>query len=254
MFVACEVSDILYCCLAVGEAICSSQGAACTGSSTAAAVEHTTSRHCLHKPQHNAHQPFSQTLLTLRAFSSSDNSSTVTLRQVAEAQEALQATSGQPQQATDVQAQQDEAPAAANRPQQPIAAAYGPRRVSATSSKSATKQKREGIVHVNSTFNNTIIVLTDRDNKVQTWTSGGTVGYKNANKATPMAAELAAKELAKRAVDMGFHSVVVKLKGMGKNKQFAVQSLAGNGLTVTQLWDVTPIPYNGCRLPRRRRV
>ncbi|WIA35550.1 hypothetical protein OEZ86_003975 [Tetradesmus obliquus] len=98
------------------------------------------------------------------------------------------------------------------------------------------------------------MVLTDRDSKVQTWTSGGTIGYKNANKATPMAAELAAKELAKRAIGLGFHSVVVKLKGMGKNKQFAVQSLAANGLTVSQLQDVTPIPYNGCRLPRRRRV
>jgi small subunit ribosomal protein S11 len=122
------------------------------------------------------------------------------------------------------------------------------------SAAAAGVQKREGIVHVNSTFNNTIMVLTDRDHKVKTWTSGGTVGYKNANKATPVAAELAAKELASRALEMGFHSVVVKLKGMGKNKQFAVQSLAANGLTVTQLWDVTPIPYNGCRLPRRRRV
>jgi small subunit ribosomal protein S11 len=69
-----------------------------------------------------------------------------------------------------------------------------------------------------------------------------------------MAAELAAKELARRALDLGFHSVVVKLKGMGKNKQFAVQSLAASGLSVSQLWDVTPLPHNGCRLPRRRRV
>lgn len=74
------------------------------------------------------------------------------------------------------------------------------------------------------------------------------------HQATPMAAELAAKELARRALDLGFHAVVVKLKGAGRNKQFAVQSLAASGLTVTQLWDVTPVPYNGCRLPRRRRV
>eukprot|EP00879_Flechtneria_rotunda_P002380 GHRR01002575.1.p1 GENE.GHRR01002575.1~~GHRR01002575.1.p1 ORF type:complete len:266 (+),score=97.83 GHRR01002575.1:285-1082(+) len=141
-------------------------------------------------------------------------------------------------------------------PRQPLPiAAYGPRKVTPlTASAAPGSKKREGIVHINSTFNNTIIVLTDRDSMVQTWTSGGTVGYKNANKATPIAAELAAKELAKRAVDLGFHSVVVKVKGMGRNKQFAVQSLAANGLTVTQLWDVTPIPYNGCRLPRRRRV
>lgn len=143
--------------------------------------------------------------------------------------------------------------------QQPTAAAaaYGPRKITPRAGQAAAgagPTRREGIVHVNSTFNNTIMVLTDRDSKVQTWTSGGTIGYKNANKATPMAAELAAKELAKRAIGLGFHSVVVKLKGMGKNKQFAVQSLAANGLTVSQLQDVTPIPYNGCRLPRRRRV
>jgi small subunit ribosomal protein S11 len=163
---------------------------------------------------------------------------------------AASAASSQQQQAAAPPAQQQ-------RWQQQPAAAYGPRKVTPRSGQAAAgagPAKREGIVHVNSTFNNTIMVLTDRDSKVQTWTSGGTVGYKNANKATPMAAELAAKELAKRAIGLGFHSVVVKLKGMGKNKQFAVQSLAANGLTVSQLQDVTPIPYNGCRLPRRRRV
>jgi small subunit ribosomal protein S11 len=136
------------------------------------------------------------------------------------------------------------------------AAAFGPRRVTAGAlgGGSAPTTKREGIVHVNSSFNNTILVLTDREARVKTWTSGGSVGYRNANKATPMAAELAARELSRRALDMGFHSVVVKVKGPGKNKHFAVAALAAGGLTVTQLWDVTGVAYNGCRLPRKRRV
>ncbi|KAF8056447.1 rpsK [Scenedesmus sp. PABB004] len=136
----------------------------------------------------------------------------------------------------------------------PLAAAFGARKVAPAGGGRGGPARREGVVHVNASFNNTILVLTDRESRVQTWTSGGTVGYRNANKATPQAAELAAKELARRALDLGFHAVTVKLKGMGKNKQFAVQSLAAGGLTVTQLWDVTPIPYNGCRLPRRRRA
>jgi small subunit ribosomal protein S11 len=177
--------------------------------------------------------------------SSSDQNSTASAASTRQPQQQQVTTAPAQQQPQ----RQQQAPAAA--------AAYGPRKITPRTGQAAAgagPAKREGIVHVNSSFNNTIMVLTDRDSKVQTWTSGGTVGYKNANKATPMAAELAAKELAKRAVDLGFHSVVVKLKGMGKNKQFAVQSLAANGLTVTQLQDVTPIPYNGCRLPRRRRV
>jgi small subunit ribosomal protein S11 len=178
--------------------------------------------------------------------SSSDQAGTASAASTQQSQQQQQVTTPPAQQQPQWQQQ---APAAA--------AAYGPRKITPRTGQAAAgagPAKREGIVHVNSSFNNTIMVLTDRDSKVQTWASGGTVGYKNANKATPMAAELAAKELAKRALGLGFHSVVVKLKGMGKNKQFAVQSLAANGLTVTQLQDVTPIPYNGCRLPRRRRV
>jgi small subunit ribosomal protein S11 len=208
----------------------------------------------------------SSSYIRCRSYSSSTNDAGDSSSSSSEAGSAASAAGG----SSSVQAgaalaasAQQQAAAPLAQPQQrqqqppPAAAAYGPRKITpraGQASAGAGPVRREGIVHVNSTFNNTIMVLTDRDSKVQTWTSGGTVGYKNANKATPMAAELAAKELAKRAVGLGFHSVVVKLKGMGKNKQFAVQSLAANGLTVSQLQDVTPIPYNGCRLPRRRRV
>lgn len=201
---------------------------------------------------------YSQKFQTLRPYSSSSTGTPAPDSQQQDAGSTSanavpDTNSGSPPPAPEpVLAQQQSVAAYGSSSRQPVTA-YGARKVT-LKSQQAGVQKREGIVHVNSTMNNTIMVLTDRDHKVQTWTSGGTVGNKNANKATPMAAEQAAMELAKRAVAMGFHSVVVKLKGMGKNKQFAVQSLAANGLTVTQLWDVTPIPYNGCRLPRRRRV
>jgi small subunit ribosomal protein S11 len=113
---------------------------------------------------------------------------------------------------------------------------------------------KEGIVHINSTLNNTFCVLTDKEGAVKAWTSGGTVGHKNSAKSTPIAAEKAAKNLAQKAFELGYSTVLVKLKGRGTNKQFAAAALAANGLTVTALQDVTPIPYNGCRLPRRRRL
>jgi small subunit ribosomal protein S11 len=117
-----------------------------------------------------------------------------------------------------------------------------------------TVAAQEGIVHVNCSMNNTFVVLTDLDGRVKTYTSGGSVGFKNAGKSTPLAAERAAGELARRALEKGFYSVSVRLRGMGRNKQIAVQALAAAGLGVTQLREVTPTPYNGCRLPRKRRV
>ncbi|GBF91548.1 30S ribosomal protein S11 [Raphidocelis subcapitata] len=111
-----------------------------------------------------------------------------------------------------------------------------------------------GIVHVNCSLNNTFVVLTDAAGRVQTYTSGGSVGFKNAGKSTPLAAERAAAELARRALDKGFSNVSVRLRGMGRNKQIAVQALVAAGVSVTQLREVTPTPYNGCRLPRKRRV
>eukprot|EP00955_Chlamydomonas_euryale_P115159 366332-Chlamydomonas_euryale.AAC.6 len=111
-----------------------------------------------------------------------------------------------------------------------------------------------GIVHVQNTNNNIFVTLTDAGGNVKAWTSAGTVGFKNARKSLPVAAEKAAEELARRALKLGYTSASVKLKGVGKNKQYAVQSLNAAGLHLTRLMDVTPIPYNGCRRPKRRRV
>jgi len=112
----------------------------------------------------------------------------------------------------------------------------------------------EGIVHIHNTMNNIIMALTDEQGRVKASVSAGTVGFRNARKSQPVAAEKAAEELAKRALKMGYRSVVVKMKGMGSNKTVAVQSLNAAGLQIKTLMDVTPIAYNGCRLPNRRRV
>ncbi|PNW82661.1 hypothetical protein CHLRE_06g288400v5 [Chlamydomonas reinhardtii] len=112
----------------------------------------------------------------------------------------------------------------------------------------------EGIVHIQNTLNNIILTLTDKQGLIKTYTSAGVVGYKGSRKSQPVAAEKAAEELARRALKLGYSSVQVRLKGAGSNKQYAVTSLAAAGLTITSLADVTPVPYNGCRLPKKRRV
>ena len=112
----------------------------------------------------------------------------------------------------------------------------------------------EGIVHIQNTFNNIIVTLTDKAGFIKTYTSAGQVGFRGARKSQPVAAERAAEELAKRALRLGYTTVQVKLKGPGNNKQYAVQSLHAAGLKITHLMDVTGIPYNGCRPPKKRRV
>lgn len=141
----------------------------------------------------------------------------------------------------------------------PSALQYGPRLVNPMNKTrwqgtAGHNNLLEGVVHVRNTFNNTIMTLTDPAGKVRTWTSCGMIGYKNAQKSTPIATEKAADELARKALKLGFYSVVVRLNGMGKNKQYAVQALHKAGLRISQLQDVTPIAYNGCRLPRKRRT
>lgn len=113
---------------------------------------------------------------------------------------------------------------------------------------------QEGVVHINCSLNNIFVVLTDLNGQVKTYVSGGSVGFKNAGKSTPLAAERAAQELARRALEKGFLTVSVRMRGMGRNKQVALQALAAAGVQVTRLSEVTPTPYNGCRLPRKRRV
>jgi small subunit ribosomal protein S11 len=99
-----------------------------------------------------------------------------------------------------------------------------------------------------------ILLLTEKGGNIRTWVSAGTVGFKGSRKTQPVAAERAAEELAKRALKLGYSTVEVKLTGMGSNKQYAVQALRAAGLNITALMDVTPIPYNGCRPKKRRRV
>ena len=112
----------------------------------------------------------------------------------------------------------------------------------------------EGRAYIKSTFNNIIITITDKQGNVLTWSSGGSVGFKGSRKSTPYAAQLAATEAAKRALDMGLKKVGVLVKGPGAGRESAIRALQAAGLQITSIRDITPIPHNGCRPPKRRRV
>jgi small subunit ribosomal protein S11 len=111
-----------------------------------------------------------------------------------------------------------------------------------------------GVAHIQSTFNNTIITITDGAGASVCWTSSGAVGFKGARKGTPFAAQLAGKEAAVKARDFGVRTVDVKVKGPGAGRESAIRSLQAGGLEIKSIKDVTPIPHNGCRVCRRRRV
>lgn len=111
-----------------------------------------------------------------------------------------------------------------------------------------------GVAHVNASFNNTIVTLTDRVGEVISWSSTGKVGFKGSKKSTPYAAQMAATDAAKIAMAMGLKRVEVWVKGPGVGREAAVRSLQGAGLEISAIKDVTPIPHNGCRPPKRRRV
>lgn len=124
---------------------------------------------------------------------------------------------------------------------------------------SARKKKKvnvdpEGIAHIKATFNNTIVTITDRYGNVISWASGGTVGFKGTRKSTPFAAQQAAMKAAKEAMDLGLKRVEVWIKGPGAGREAAIRSLNVAGLQITAIKDVTPIPHNGCRPPKRRRI
>ncbi|HEY9724181.1 MAG TPA: 30S ribosomal protein S11 [Oscillatoriaceae cyanobacterium] len=125
---------------------------------------------------------------------------------------------------------------------------------------SAKPKRRErknianGVVHVSSTFNNTIISITDSQGNVISWGSAGTAGFKGAKKGTPFAAQLAADAAAQRAREHGMQSVEVFVKGPGSGRETAIRALQAAGLEISLIKDVTPIPHNGCRPPKRRRV
>ncbi|MBC8247327.1 MAG: 30S ribosomal protein S11 [Deltaproteobacteria bacterium] len=122
-----------------------------------------------------------------------------------------------------------------------------------------TKRKEKknipnGVVHIQSTFNNTIVTITDSAGNVVAWSSAGVQGFKGSRKSTPFAAQLAAEDAAKKAMEHGMRSVEVYVKGPGSGRESALRALQGAGFNVVMIKDVTPIPHNGCRPPKRRRV
>ena len=121
-------------------------------------------------------------------------------------------------------------------------------------SKFLKKLYQKGIIHIQSTGNNTILTLTDLKGNTKFWTSAGSVGFKNARKSSTYAAQTAAETLAQRALTLGFFSVMVKLRGLGYGKDTCVRTLYKSKLVVSQIIETTPIPHNGCRPPKKRRI
>jgi small subunit ribosomal protein S11 len=111
-----------------------------------------------------------------------------------------------------------------------------------------------GRAYIQSTFNNTIVTLTDPQGNVIAWASSGTAGFKGSRKGTPYAAQLAARDAARKAMEHGLRQVEIYVKGPGSGREAAIRSLQSSGLFITSIRDVTPIPHNGCRPPKRRRV
>ena len=111
-----------------------------------------------------------------------------------------------------------------------------------------------GIVHIKASFNNTLITISDKQGNTIAWASAGSVGFKGSRKSTPFAAQLAAENCAKKAMENGMQSVEIYVKGPGSGRESAIRSLQSVGLEITVIKDVTPIPHNGCRPPKQRRV
>ncbi len=116
------------------------------------------------------------------------------------------------------------------------------------------KNVSSGVAHIRSTFNNTIVTIADNQGDVLSWSSAGNMGFKGSRKGTPFAAGLAAEAAAKLAMDSGMREIEVWVKGPGAGREAAIRSLQAAGLDITSIKDVTPIPHNGCRPPKRRRV
>ncbi len=116
------------------------------------------------------------------------------------------------------------------------------------------KNISSGVVHVNSSFNNTMITITDAQGNAISWSSAGAMGFKGSRKSTPYAAQVAAEDAARKAQEHGLTTVEVNVRGPGSGRESALRALQAVGLTVTSIRDVTPIPHNGCRPPKRRRV
>jgi len=127
--------------------------------------------------------------------------------------------------------------------------------------KKAPKRKKKirknvalGVVHINATFNNTIITITDTSGNVISWSTSGAKGFKGSRKSTPFAAQIAAEDAVRKAMEHGLRSAMVLVKGPGAGRESALRAIATTGVRVTMIKDVTPIPHNGCRPPKKRRV
>ena len=116
------------------------------------------------------------------------------------------------------------------------------------------KNIESGVAHIHSTFNNTLVMITDVHGNAVAWSSAGALGFKGSRKSTPFAAQMAAEAAAKAAIDHGMKNVEVAVKGPGSGREAAIRALQATGLEVTSIKDVTPVPHNGCRPPKRRRV
>jgi small subunit ribosomal protein S11 len=126
-----------------------------------------------------------------------------------------------------------------------------------TTGRQRQKEKRQvlqGVAHIQSTFNNTIVSIADQKGEVLSWASAGSVGFKGTKKGTPFAAQMAAENAARKAQEHGLKRVEVMVKGPGSGRETAIRALSNVGIEVSLIKDVTPIPHNGCRAPKRRRV
>lgn len=120
--------------------------------------------------------------------------------------------------------------------------------------KKVSKNIESGVAHIRSTFNNTIVTIADMNGNVLSWASAGGLGFRGSRKSTPFAAQMAAEEAAKGAMEHGLKTVEVYVKGPGSGREAAIRALQSAGLEITMIKDITPIPHNGCRPPKRRRV
>ncbi len=128
------------------------------------------------------------------------------------------------------------------------------RRRTTSRKKKNVKIEPLAVVHIHSTFNNTIVTVTNKDGDIICWSSGGKIGYKGTKKSTPYAATLAAQDAGKEAYDLGVRKVEIRVKGVGPGREAAIRGIASTGLEIVKIADVTPIPHNGCRPPKPRRV
>lgn len=140
-----------------------------------------------------------------------------------------------------------EAPETPETPEKAAAAASGARA-------KGKRAPRNGVVHVQCTFNNTLVTITDPRGNVVAWSSSGSLNFRGSRKSTPFAAQMAAETASRKAIDMGMKSVEVYVKGPGSGREAAIRSIQATGLIITLIKDVTPVPHNGCRPPKRRRV